>query len=204
MTQIPTAQTFKDAYADVAPWDIGRIQNAFAAIADQVKSPVLDAGCGTGDMAIYFAEKGHQVTGLDYLDEPIRRARAKAAERNLNVDFRVADATKLSELADRFNTVVDSGLFHVFSDDDRRKYVNGLAHVLNAGGHVFLMCFSNEEPGEFGPRRITRAELQTAFADGWQIESIEPAHFEINPNFKGPTFSAGGPKTWFVKVRRIA
>src|SRR4051812_10866719 len=114
MTQIPTAQTFKDAYADVAPWDIGRIQNAFAAIADQVKSPVLDAGCGTGDMAIYFAEKGHQVTGLDYLDEPIRRARAKAAERNLNVDFRVADATKLSELADRFNTVVDSGLFHVF------------------------------------------------------------------------------------------
>ncbi len=77
MTQIPTAQTFKDAYADVAPWDIGRIQNAFAAIADQVKSPILDAGCGTGDMAIYFAAKGHQVTGLDFLEEPIRRAAQK-------------------------------------------------------------------------------------------------------------------------------
>ncbi|HEX3601550.1 MAG TPA: class I SAM-dependent methyltransferase [Lacipirellulaceae bacterium] len=202
MTQIPTQQHFKEAYSGEAPWDIGRIQSAFAAIADQVKSPVLDAGCGTGDMALYLASKGQQVTGLDFLEEPIRRARAKAAERNLKVDFRVADATKLADLPDRFNTVVDSGLFHVFTDDDRRKYVAGLAHVLHPGGRVFLMCFSNEEPGQFGPRRVTREELQTAFGTGWQIESIEPNHFEINPKFKGATFSEGGPKTWFVVARR--
>src|ERR1700749_4267627 len=115
MTQIPTAQHFQEAYSGEAPWDIGRIQPAFAAIADHVKSPVLDAGCGTGDMALYLAGKGQQVTGIDYLEEPIRRARAKAAERNLKVDFRVADATKLTNLPDRFNTVVDSGLFHVFT-----------------------------------------------------------------------------------------
>jgi cyclopropane fatty-acyl-phospholipid synthase-like methyltransferase len=165
---------------------------------------VLDAGCGTGDMALYFAAKGHQVVGIDYLEEPIRRARGKAAERNLDVDFRVGDATKLAELTDRFNTIVDSGLVHVFTDDDRRKYVAGLAHVLTPGGRVFLMCFSNEEPGEFGPRRISRDELQTAFATGWQIESIEPNHFETNPKFTGATFSEGGPKTWFVTIRRVA
>jgi cyclopropane fatty-acyl-phospholipid synthase-like methyltransferase len=202
MTQIPSQQTFKEAYAGEAPWDIGRIQPAFAAIADQVKSPVLDAGCGTGDMALYFAAKGQQVVGIDYLEEPIRRARAKAAERNLKVDFRVADATKLGEMSDRFNTVVDSGLFHVFTDGDRSKYVAGLAQVLNSGGRVFLMCFSNEEPGEFGPRRVSRDELKTAFANGWQIESIEPNHFETNPKFSGATFSEGGPKTWFANVRR--
>jgi 2-polyprenyl-3-methyl-5-hydroxy-6-metoxy-1,4-benzoquinol methylase len=202
MTRVPNQQTFQEAYAGEAPWDIGRIQPAFAAIADQVKSPVLDAGCGTGDMALYFAQKGHQVVGIDYLEEPIRRARAKAAERNLKVDFRVADATKLADLSDRFNTVVDSGLFHVFTDDDRRRYVAGLAHVLNPGGHLFLMCFSNEEPGQFGPRRITRDDLQSAFAAGWRIESIEPNHFETNPKFTGATFSAGGPKTWFVVARR--
>jgi SAM-dependent methyltransferase len=202
MTQIPTAQSFQEAYAGEAPWDIGRIQSAFATIADQVKSPVLDAGCGTGDMALYFAAKGHQVVGIDYLEEPIRRARAKAAVRNLKVDFRVADATKLTDLPDRFNTVLDSGLFHVFTDDDRRKYVAGLAYVLNPDGRLFLMCFSKEEPGQFGPRRITREELQTAFATGWQIESIQPNHFEINPKFTGATFSEGGPKTWFVVARR--
>src|ERR1700742_488553 len=158
MSQIPSQQTFKEAYAGEAPWDIGRIQPAFAAIADQVKDSVLDAGCGTGDMALYFAAKGHEVVGIDYLEEPIRRARAKAAERNLKVDFRVADATKLADFTDRFKTVVDSGLFHVFNDDDRRKYVAGLAHAVNAGGRVFLMCFSNEEPGEFGPRRVSQDE----------------------------------------------
>jgi ubiquinone/menaquinone biosynthesis C-methylase UbiE len=202
MTQIPSQQTFKEAYAGEAPWDIGRIQPAFAAIADQVKSPVLDAGCGTGDMALYFAAKGQQVVGIDYLEEPIRRARAKSAERNLKVDFRVADATKLGEMSERFNTVVDSGLFHVFTDGDRSKYVAGLAQVLNSGGRVFLMCFSNEEPGEFGPRRISQSELKNAFASGWQMESIEPNHFEINPRFTGATFSTGGPKTWFVVARR--
>jgi SAM-dependent methyltransferase len=202
MTQVPTPQTFKDAYASEAPWDIGRPQAAFITVADQVKSPVLDAGCGTGDMACYFAERGHRVVGLDYLEEPIRRARAKAAERNLEVDFRVADASKLADLSERFNTIVDSGLFHVFTDDDRRKYVAGLAHVLNPDGRLFLMCFSNDEPGQFGPRRITRDELITAFADGWQIESIEPTRFELNPKFTGATFSEGGPKSWFVVVRR--
>src|SRR4051794_11954574 len=195
MTQIPTSQTFKEAYAGEAPWDIGRPQAPFVAVADQVKSPILDAGCGTGDMALYFASKGHQVTGLDFLEEPIRRARAKAAERNLTVDFRVADALALTQSNDRFNTAVDSGLFHVFSDDDRHRYVEGLAHVLNPGGRLFLMCFSNEEPGEFGPRRVKREELLSSFATGWQIESIEPAHFEINPKFTRATFSEGGPKT---------
>src|SRR6201992_4180444 len=162
MTQIPTRQTFKESYAGEAPWDIGRIQGAFAAIADQVKSPVLDAGCGTGDIALYLGAKAPQGVGLDYLEEPIRRARAKAAERNLKVDFRVADATKLADLPERFDTALDYGLFHVFTDDDRRKYVAGLAQVLNPGGRVFLMCFSDEEPGQFGPRRITRAELKSA------------------------------------------
>ena len=51
-------------------------------------------------------------------------------------------------------------------------------------------------------KRSTSADFVTAFATGWQIESIEPNHFEINPKFKGAAFSEGGPKTWFATVRR--
>jgi hypothetical protein len=40
------------------------------------------------------------------------------------------------------------------------------------------MCFSDEEPGTEGPRRVSRRELSDAFADGWEIESIEPTQFE--------------------------
>ena len=202
MTQTHTRQHFAEAYTGEAPWDIGRPQAPFLAVADHVKGPVLDSGCGTGDMALHFAALGHQVTAFDYLEEPIRRARAKAVERGLTVDFRVADALKLNEWPERFNTVFDSGVFHVFSDEDRRRYVAGLTDVTNPGGRLFLMCFSNDEPGTAGPRRVTREELDAAFATGWQIESVQPVQFEINPKFTGNTFSAGGPRSWFAIIRR--
>src|SRR5262249_62185014 len=84
--------TFENLYAGPAPWDIGKPQGAFAAIADRVTSPVLDAGCGTGEHALFFAARGHRVTGIDFVEEAIRRARTKAAERDLAVEFLVKDA----------------------------------------------------------------------------------------------------------------
>jgi SAM-dependent methyltransferase len=208
MTQLPTRQHFLDAYAGEAPWDIGRPQRAFVDAADQIKGPLLDAGCGTGDAALFFAARGLAVTGIDFLDEAIRRAVAKAADRGLPVNFRQQDALTLEKSDERFASVIDSGLFHVFSDDDRRRYVRGLAHVLAPGGRLFLMCFSDAEPGTQGPRRITRQEIDDAFASGWEIESLEPSQFALNPKFTsnpqfaGVTFSEGGPKCWFAIVRR--
>ena len=146
--------TFEDLYAGPAPWDIGRPQGQFVAIADGVVSPVLDAGCGTGEHALYFAARGHRVTGIDFVEEAIRRARAKAAERGLAVQFLVKDATALADWGKRFASVVDCGLFHCFSDDDRGRYVRGLARVIEPGGRLFLACFSDEEPGTEGPRRV--------------------------------------------------
>jgi cyclopropane fatty-acyl-phospholipid synthase-like methyltransferase len=108
----------------------------------------------------------------------------------------------LKDWSERFNNVIDSGLFHVFSDDDRKKYVEGLATVLKPSGRIFLACFSDEEPGTQGPRRISKKELHDAFAKGWAIESIQPVRFETRPDFKDFTFSEGGPKAWFVVVRR--
>jgi SAM-dependent methyltransferase len=135
------------------------------------------------------------------LEEAIRRARAKASVRDLTVEFLVKDATALADWAQRFPTVIDSGLFHCLSDDDRRRYVRGLAHVLEPGGLLVLMCFSDAEPGTEGPRRVSRQELFDAFSDGWEIESVEPRQFEVNPEF-AEFCSEGGPKAWFAVVRR--
>ena len=202
MSRVPDRATFENAYAAKAPWDIGKPQAAFVAVADRVVSPVLDAGCGTGETALFFAARGHRVTGFDFVDEAIRRARAKAAERGLAVDFLIKDATALGDWGEQFATVLDSGLFHVFSDDDRRRYVQGLAQVLRPGGRLFLMCFSDEEPGTEGPRRVSRQELADAFANGWEVESVQPVRVEVNPEFTAVTFSAGGPKAWFAIIRR--
>lgn len=201
MSNIPDRATFESFYAAKAPWDIGKPQGPFIAVADRVVSPVLDAGCGSGENALAFSARGHRVTGIDYLEEPIRRARAKAVERGLSADFIVKDAMMLHDWDERFASVIDSGLFHVFSDDDRRRYVEGLSAVLAPGGRLFLMCFSDEEPPGEGPRRVSRRELDVAFATGWEIESIRQCRFEVNPEF-ADKFSEGGPKAWFAVVRR--
>ena len=193
---------FEDLYGGPAPWDIGKPQPRFTAIADRVVSPILDAGCGTGEHALFFAARGHRVVGIDFVDEAIRRARVKAAQRGLAVEFLVKDATALADWGERFATVIDSGLFHCFSDDDRRHYVRGLAQVVEPGGRLFLMCFSDEEPGTEGPRRVSRQELHDAFADGWEVESVQPARCELHPEFTEVKFSKGGPKAWFAVVRR--
>ncbi len=171
-------------------------------VAERIRSSVLDAGCGTGDTSLFFAGRGNTVTGIDFLEEPIRRAKCKAAERGLSVRFLVKDAMTLKDWSERFDDVMDSGLFHVFSDEDRKTYVAGLATVLKPGGRVYLMCFSDEEPGTDGPRRVSQRDLQEAFAEGWQIESLERSQFATRPDLTGFTFSPGGPQAWFAIIRR--
>jgi SAM-dependent methyltransferase len=110
MSNVVDRATFWFMYAGKAPWDIGKPQRPFIAVADRVISPVLDAGCGTGENALFFAAQGHRVTGIDFLRKPIRRARGKAAEGALSVEFLVKDALTLGDWGERFATVIDSGL----------------------------------------------------------------------------------------------
>ena len=201
---VPDRATFETLYAGQAPWDIGKAQQAFVDAADQISGSILDAGCGTGDTALFFAARGQRVTGIDFLEEPIKRAKRKAVERGLAATFLVKDALSLKDWNERFDCVIDSGLFHVFADADRKKYVAGLATVLKPGGRLFLLCFSDEEPGTQGPRRVSKKELHDAFAQGWVIESIEPSRYEVRPDLKDLTFSDGGPMAWFAVVRRAS
>ena len=199
---VPDRNRFESAYAGKAPWDIGKPQKVFVDAADQITGAILDAGCGTGENALFFASRGHNVTGLDFLEVPIKRAKQKAAERGLPATFLVMDALHLNDLPEVFDSAIDSGLFHVFSDEDRRRYVEGLASVLKPSGRLFLLCFSDEEPGTQGPRRISRREIEEAFGEGWEIESIEPCLLDVRPDLKEISFSEGGPKAWFVVVRK--
>jgi len=203
MANVPSKELFEKMYSGRAPWDIGKPQPAFVARADRITGSILDAGCGTGEHALFFAARGQSVTGIDYLEEPIKRARRKAEEQKLKVNFFVMDALALDALKQQFDSVIDSGLFHVFADEARPKYVKGLSTVVKPGGKVFLMCFSDEEPGTDGPRRVSKKELHDSFAQGWTIESIEATQFEVISDLKEFTFSPGGPKAWFAIIRRI-
>ena len=165
------------------PWDIGRPQPAFLRLADGglLAGRVLDAGCGTGEQALLAAARGADAVGIDVSPTAIERARAKAAERGLSARFEVGDALDLGRLGMTFDTVIDSGLFHVFGDEERPRYVASLASVLRPGGVCFLMCFSDRQPGDWGPRRVRQDELVAAFSDGWNVTDITADEFAVNP-----------------------
>lgn len=200
----PTKEHFQEFYAGKAPWDIGKPQPALVAIADQITGDVLDAGCGTGENALYFAERGRNVVGVDFVEAAIARANRKAEDRSLTATFRVADALALSDLPERFDSVIDCGLFHTFEDEDRALYVKELASVVKPNGRLFMLCFSDEEPPGDGPRRVTRQDIKNAFADGWQVESIEKSRFDTRPDLADIHFSPGGPIAWLSVIQRIS
>lgn len=188
---------FQQAYEGVPPWDVGAPQAAFVALADEglFRGDVLDIGCGPGDHALFAAERGHAAWGVDFVPAAIERARAKAAERGLAVRFLVHDALQLATLGRRFDTLLDSGLFHVFSDHDREAYVRSLAAVIQPRGLLHILCFSDEELGAQGPRRISQAELRAAFRDGWTVTAIRPARFatHVHPE---------GARAWCATIQR--
>jgi cyclopropane fatty-acyl-phospholipid synthase-like methyltransferase len=164
----------------VPPWDIAGPQPEIEQLAGDLKSPILDVGCGTGENALYVAGLGHEVLGIDIVPAAIEKALAKASERSLAADFRVWNAMKLQDLGRKFNSVIDSGFFHTLSDEERPAFAETLASVLNPGGKYFMLCFSEFEPGSWGPRRVTQQEIRDTFGQGWQIDFIRPMRFHTN------------------------
>ena len=189
-------EQFDASYQDEKPpWDIDRPQPALAAVADQFSGRFLDAGCGTGEHALLAASRGLDAVGFDAAPTAIAKAEEKARERGLPARFVVADALDLSSLGESFDTVVDCGLFHIFEDIDRSRYVRSLAGVVSPGGRLFLLCFSDRQPGDWGPRRVTEDELRSSFAEGWEVESIEATQLDV-------TFMPEPVESWLATIRR--
>jgi SAM-dependent methyltransferase len=199
-----TTPSWDDAYEGdtPAPWDIGRPQPAFVRLADKglLLGRLLDSGCGTGEQTLLAAAHGADALGIDVSPRAIKQARGKAAERGLDVRFEVADALRLGDLGLTFDTIIDSGVFHVFDDEDRARYVASLASVLGDGGHCYLICFSDRQPGTFGPRRVRQDELRAAFSEGWTIASIEADTFDIHE----PRFDIPFAQAWLADIQRVS
>src|SRR5512137_416443 len=188
---------FDSAYRGTPPWDIGRPQKEFTELVRQgeINGSVLDIGCGSGENALFFAQEGFVVWGIDSSPLAIQKAQKKAAERGLPVHFQVLNALELAKLNRTFDTATDSGLFHTLSDEDRPLFVKNLAAILSPTGNYFMLCFSDREPAGYGPRRISEQEIRETFSDGWSINYIRPATFESNTR-------AQGPRAWLSSITR--
>lgn len=192
-------EDFDAVYAAGTPaWDIGRPQSAFRELADRGRlvGRVLDVGCGTGEHALMAAATGLDAIGLDAAGTAIAIAKRKADERALTVQFMTWDALRLADLGQSFDTVLDCGLFHVLEDPDRPTFVEGLRTCMPADARYYMLCFSDLEPGDWGPRRIRQDEIRLNFVDGWLVEAIEPSRIEI-------TIDPGSARAWLASIARI-
>jgi SAM-dependent methyltransferase len=202
-----TSERWDDRYGgdNPPPWDIGRPQPVFLQLADRgwLAGRLLDAGCGTGEHTILAAQRGARALGVDLSNRAVAAGRRKAAERGVPAEFAVADALDLAALGEEFDAVLDCGLFHVFDDTDRARYVDSVTGVVRDGGVLHLMCFSDRQPGDWGPRRVTREELEAAFRVGWVVEDLTSAAFDIRPAYR-EVFGTATAAAWLVRLRRAA
>ena len=183
----PGAEFFASAYQAGAPWDIGEAQPDLIALIDENPpiSPVLDVGCGTGDLTWSLAKRGLSVLGIDLAEAAIGQARAKAGQHSPDtqrlVEFRVADGLHLVQIPEHIHTIVDSGFFHIFGPAERQQFVKQLETKIPVGGRYYLLGFAISPPIPNAPREVSEEELRQFFnADkGWKIVVLRRVQFVI-------------------------
>lgn len=197
---VPSVEFFHTVYQGKPAWEIDAPQPAMMQLeqAGKIVGSVLDIGCGTGCNAIYLAERGHTVTAFDLVPEAIGQAKARLGSRQLPVTFQVANVLQLPDFGKQFDTGMDAGVFHVFNDKDRARYVENVHRQLKTGAMLYLICFSEHQPGEEGPRRVTQAEIRTSFAQGWRVHAIEAAEYLTQASFYGPA------KAWLAHLQKTS
>src|SRR5258708_30911469 len=186
-------------YISRPPWDIARPQPGFDGLARAglIRGRVVDAGCGTGEHALMAAGLGLDATGVALAPRALAAARRKARDRGLVARFLRHDARNLAGLGESFDTVLDCGLFHIFGDDDRAAYACSLRAVTRPGGRYLLLCFSDAQPpgGWARAHQVSQDQIRTTFADGWHIDTIEPAAIDI-------TTDPGDVQAWLAALTR--
>jgi SAM-dependent methyltransferase len=209
MDTTPAISRFDEFYKTTTPpWVIGEPQPAVVELerAGQFRGKVLDVGCGTGEHTILLSMLGYDVLGLDFAPEAVEQARRNADAKGSVARFEVADAMNLpGEL--RYDTILDSALFHIFDDTDRPRYVASLHGACLPGGVVHVLALSDQGRG-FGPE-VSGETIRDAFGDGWELEALEPATYrgvvtELHTDAIGlPVGSRVDEPAWLARARRI-
>ena len=168
------------------PWNIGEPQPELAALhrAGKFESDVLDAGCGHAELSLALAADGLTVVGLDLSPTAIAAANNAAQVRGLSTaSFAQADITSFTGYDGRFNTVIDSTLFHSLPVEGRDGYLRSIRRASAPGAHYYVLVFAKGAfPAEVDtkPNEVDEGELRAAVSKYWEVDEIRPAFIHAN------------------------
>jgi SAM-dependent methyltransferase len=168
------------------PWNIGEPQPELAKlIADgKVTGTVLDAGCGYAELSLALASQGLTVVGIELTPTAVTAARQAAQERGLdNATFVQADITEFTGFDGRFDTIIDSTLFHSLPVEGRDGYQRSVFAAAAPGARYYILVFAKGAfPAELEqkPNEVDEAELRDAVGEYWEIDEIRPAFIHAN------------------------
>jgi cyclopropane fatty-acyl-phospholipid synthase-like methyltransferase len=181
------------------PWDTNEPdENLVQLLESKTMSPgqALEIGCGTGTNAIWLAQHGFEVLGVDISQSAIDRANQKITDHSLSCDFAVLDFLHDNHLPGLYDFVFDRGCFHSFDQEaDRSLFARRVSHVLKTGGIWASVIGSTEgAPRETGPPRRSAAEVVKAIEPFLEIMELRSAHFKANLPFS--------PRAWLCISRK--
>lgn len=178
---------FENRYQnDDLPWNINRADYNLINVVTNEPIPVgkaIDIGCGTGDIAIWLANQGFNVTGIDYSAKAIELAKAKAKQKGaVNATFHSLDILKDKIPGGPYSFVADRGCFHSFDlPKERKKYAKRAADLLMNGG-LWLSLIGSFDDGRFeqGPPKRSVQDIATAVEPYFEIQYIKAGRFDSN------------------------
>jgi SAM-dependent methyltransferase len=163
------------------PWDTGTPDPMLTEMVEsRAIEPglTLEVGCGTGTNAIYLAQHGYEVVGIDVSSIAIEKARAKARGR---CRFETVDFLHETPSGGPFQFVFDRGCFHTFDKDrERARFAQKVATVLVDGGSWLSLIGSTEgAPRDAGPPRRSARDVMRAIEPSLEILQFRSGEFGV-------------------------
>jgi SAM-dependent methyltransferase len=175
--------SWNESYASgQLPWDTGEPEPLlvdFVTSGGVTPRPTLEIGAGTGTNAIWLAERGFEVLGVDVSPLAVERANAKMAGRALRCRFAALDFLEAPPPEGPFQFVFDRGCFHVFDEPgDRQRLAANVARVLAPGGLWLSLIGSTEgAPRDVGPPRRSARDITLAIEPALEIVELRSTDF---------------------------
>jgi cyclopropane fatty-acyl-phospholipid synthase-like methyltransferase len=184
-----------------SPWDTGEVPAELTAVVEGPEAlpagRALDIGCGTGTQSVYLAGHGWEVTGIDAVQKPLRRARTRASAGGVSVRWIRGDVTRLQEagLQPGVGLFFDRGCFHGLNERERAAYAAGVTELASPGATLLLMAFARNNV-LVAPTGVDEPEIARTFGD-WELTSSAP---DSGPDPDGPMRDV--PRHWYRLTRR--